>query len=397
MLNRPLHKQWKKLPFYAMVFSLPFKLIYAPIFLVIQLLTALLSFNTKPKIKSSSFFPILLFCWFGLSLLYSSDLNNGISNLFMKLPLLFIPIVLSTLDYKVQTNKLYKTYVFSCFVFCVLAFIKLFYFTINSGISISDYNFVQRSIMFYHFPTEVLMLNIALVLNINLRIRNKLKLIYLMAIFTFIILSGTRVGILLSVPLFFINLYYITKGLGKLKKVFLFLALPLLITLAASQSRYTKNKILDSFHYIGLFTSIKTETGSKEYHRIDFRQKLWKASLFKIKESPIFGYGLGREKQIVSEGLSNDQNENNMLFNAHNQFLSTYLTSGIIGFINLVAWLLFVLYRGAKMKSFDTIAIALIVILSMFVESYFERQKGVFLIVLFLELISNVSPNRAMK
>ena len=80
-----------------------------------------------------------------------------------------------------------------------------------------------------------------------------------------------------------------------------------MLVFIASQSRYTKNKILDSFHYIGFFTSLETESFSKQYHKINFREKLWEASITKIKASPILGYGIGVERQLIAEELSNNQ------------------------------------------------------------------------------------------
>lgn len=271
----------------------------------------------------------------------------------------------------------------------MIAFTKLIYFTATSGIYINDYNFVQRSIEYYHFPTEALMLNIALVLNIKSKIDNRLRLVFSLSFFLFILLSGTRIGLILSAPLFFWNIFNLTKHLSSFKKLFLFIVLPLMLVFIASQSRYTKNKILDSFHYIGFFTSLETESFSKQYHKINFREKLWEASITKIKASPILGYGIGVERQLIAEELSKNQLENLGLLNAHNQYLSTYISSGIFGVIILIAWMFYSFYVGVSNKNFELIAITVIIILSMFVESYLERQKGVFLITFFLSLMSS--------
>lgn len=380
---------WKFLPLYALVVSMPFKLILAPVFLTAQLLTIPFFEKKKIKFRKHLFIPVLLFASYAISLTYTTDLNNGLSNVLMKLPLILIPLIIMIINREICTRDLFNAYIFSCFIFCMIAFTKLIYFTATSGIYINDYNFVQRSIEYYHFPTEALMLNIALVLNIKSKIDNRLRLVFSLSFFLFILLSGTRIGLILSAPLFFWNIFNLTKHLSNFKKLFLFIVLPLIFVFIASQSRYTKNKILDSFHYIGLFTSLETESFSKQYHKINFREKLWEASITKIKASPILGYGIGVERQLIAEELSKNQLENLGLLNAHNQYLSTYISSGIFGVIILIAWMFYSFYVGVSNKNFELIAITVIIILSMFVESYLERQKGVFLITLFLSLMSS--------
>lgn len=388
MIKRLEKEDWKALPLFAMVFSLPFKLIYAPIFLAAQLVV-ILFFVKKGKLYNGLILPFVLFLSYAMSVFYSADLVSGMSNLFMKLPLIAIPVIFMFIHLTdVNYQKLINLFIFSCFIFCIIAFIKLIYFTLTSGVSINNYNFVQQSIKYYHFPTEALMLNIALVLNIKSKIDNRLRLVFSLSFFLFILLSGTRIGLILSAPLFFWNLFNLTKHLSNFKKLFLFIVLPLIFVLIASQSRYTKNKILDSFHYIGLFTSLETESFSKQYHKINFREKLWEASINKIKASPILGYGIGVERQLIAEELSKNQIENSGLLNAHNQYLSTYISSGIFGVIILISWMFYLLYVGVSNKNFELIAITFVIILSMFVESYLERQKGVFLITFFLSLIS---------
>lgn len=380
---------WKFLPLYALVVSMPFKLILAPVFLTAQLLTIPFFEEKKFKFRKHLFIPVLLFAYYAISLTYTTDLNSGLSNVLMKLPLILIPLIIMIINREICARDLFNAYIFSCFIFCMIAFTKLIYFTATSGIYINDYNFVQRSIEYYHFPTEALMLNIALVLNIKSKIDNRLRLVFSLSFFLFILLSGTRIGLILSAPLFFWNIFNLTKHLSSFKKLFLFIVLPLMLVFIASQSRYTKNKILDSFHYIGLFTSLETESFSKQYHKINFREKLWEASITKIKASPILGYGIGVERQLIAEELSNNQLENLGLLNAHNQYLSTYISSGIFGVIILIAWMFYSFYVGVSNKNFELIAITVIIILSMFVESYLERQKGVFLITFFLSLMSS--------
>lgn len=388
MLKKINIKDYKLLPLYALVASIPFKLILAPVFLTAQLLMIPLFKEKKIAFKKVLIVPILLFTCYAVSLTYTADFDNGLSNVLMKLPLIIIPLLTMLINRRINVRELFNVYIFSCFIFCMIAFAKLIYFTATSGIYVNDYNFIQRSIEYYHFPTEALLLNIALVLTVKSTFNNTIKVIFSSSFFLFVLLSGTRVGLILSAPLFFWNIFNLTQHLSSFKKLFILFLLLLTFVFVASQSRYTKNKILDSFHYVGLFTSIETESFSKKYHNIDLRQKLWKVAIKKIKEAPVFGYGIGVERQVIAGELSDNQLENTHLLNAHNQYLSTYVSSGIFGFIVLILWVACSLYMGVSDKNFELTAIVVVIIISMFVESYLERQKGIFILTLFLSLLS---------
>jgi O-antigen ligase len=397
MLKKVNIKDYRLLPLYALVFSIPFKLILAPLFLTAQLLMIPFFKEKKSVFKKALIVPVLLFACYAASLTYTTDFDNGLSNVLMKLPLIIIPLLTMLINRRINVCELFNVYIFSCFIFCMIAFTKLIYFTATSGIYVKNYNFVQQSIEYYHFPTEVLMLNIALVLTLKSTFNNRIKFIFSSSFFLFVLFSGTRIGLILSVPLFFWNIFNLTQHLSNLKKLLILFLLLLTFVYIPSQSRYTKNKILDSFHYIGLFTSIETESFSKKYHNIELRQKLWKAAVKKIKESPIFGYGIGVERQVIAEELSKNQAENINLLNAHNQYLSTYVSSGVFGFMALILWMVSLLYLGVSNKNFELTVILIVVIISMFVESYLERQKGIFIITLFLSLLSKTHPTTPYK
>ena len=64
-------------------------------------------------------------------------------------------------------------------------------------------------------------------------------------------------------------------------------------------------------------------------------------------------------------------------YNAHNQYLQTLLSTGIIGIIILLIFSFSPFYFGIKHKDILYISFVIVLILNIFVESMFEARAGV--------------------
>ena len=63
------------------------------------------------------------------------------------------------------------------------------------------------------------------------------------------------------------------------------------------------------------------------------RLQTYSFSLDAISKAPIFGYGIGDVKDILGQYYTQN---NTPYYNAHNQFLGAWLSSGIIGISSLI-------------------------------------------------------------
>ena len=129
--------------------------------------------------------------------------------------------------------------------------------------------------------------------------------------------------------------------------------------------------ILSQFEYVKLKFDLMLQGGE--------RLTRWTAILTKFKEKGNILTGVGQEKAIQvyqeaykSGGFDLALNEN---YNAHNQFIEFFITSGIMGVLAYG----FVLYYFIKKTRFAGVAryFTITIIFLSFVESFFDRSKGI--------------------
>ena len=103
----------------------------------------------------------------------------------------------------------------------------------------------------------------------------------------------------------------------------------------------------------------------------------WEASVELIKEAPLLGYGIGDANDVLIEKyeeLGYTYNYENK-YNAHNQFLQTFLQTGVIGFGVLV--IIFILLATHMKRSRNEFSVFLILFVSLIFESMLVRFNGI--------------------
>jgi O-antigen ligase len=111
------------------------------------------------------------------------------------------------------------------------------------------------------------------------------------------------------------------------------------------------------------------------------RQRLeyWKTGIQLIKENFIFGVGTGdikdeyKKKYELNKSLLLPENR----LEAHNTFLTFYITFGIIGFLYLIYFLVFSIWSPFKTLNFLGFAFILVITSSFFTEDTLETQMGI--------------------
>ena len=141
-------------------------------------------------------------------------------------------------------------------------------------------------------------------------------------------------------------------------------------------------------------TDTTIQVDSKE--STDSRIVAWNASLELIKKNPWLGYGIGQEKdnlvQIYErEGMSEAVR---MRLDAHSQFLFSWISSGLVGFLSLLSMFISLIYHGYKKRSGLIILFSFLVFFSCLTESMFEAQSGVLFFVFFALLLRSMPDGR---
>ena len=124
----------------------------------------------------------------------------------------------------------------------------------------------------------------------------------------------------------------------------------------------------------------------------DARVKIYRSVVKSAKESPLVGYGAGDYRQTLEEQYKADGNNYSYEHqqNAHNQYLETILTLGVVGLVPLLLFLLWPLGFAWCRKSpalFLTAVMVGIVMFNLLVESMLERQMGLLFIGYLLSVI----------
>lgn len=111
---------------------------------------------------------------------------------------------------------------------------------------------------------------------------------------------------------------------------------------------------------------------------LDSRIVVWEQSMSIIKENYLFGTGIGNSVAALKESFIQIGYERGVAqnYNAQNQFLESFLESGIIGFLFLVSFFAFSFIKAILERNKLYFMYTLIIVVYMFAESLFQTQMG---------------------
>ncbi|MGC4100703.1 O-antigen ligase family protein [Ferruginibacter sp.] len=177
--------------------------------------------------------------------------------------------------------------------------------------------------------------------------------------------------------------FFVFKG----KKRWLFLTCSLFIS-AATLFAIEKTDSFKERYISNLKTDLSLSGEQQLVEDAEPRFARWEAIMQLVKASPVIGYGSGSEKELLSKLFFDKKmfvaylNE----FNAHNEYLSFLIKTGIVG----LALFLFVLYSGFKtaFQNKDILFLVFLGIISMvsLSENILDVNKGVFFYSFFFSL-----------
>jgi O-antigen ligase len=218
----------------------------------------------------------------------------------------------------------------------------------------------------------------------------KKLVLLLLALFTLglLLLQGRMTIIALALSLGIWILVRLIKG-GNWRAFALFSSIALIAILGASQ---LAPKSL-SERYLA-FPDFSYDISGDAFNSATYRLAEWKCAWDGIKDAPVLGYGAGcgqdelfsrYEKFKFWQGLERQ-------YNAHNQYLETWLSTGIIGLIALLLMLFAIVYLSAKAGNYFLLYALLFFSLCLSTESMLERAWAVVLFNLIFPLFVNLRP-----
>jgi O-antigen ligase len=342
----------------------------------------------------------LLFLVYVAGSFYSEHITGKTGALFtlqVKLSLFVFPLLFSTIDVNLLkenwVHRITKSFVWGSLItsFIILNHAVYQYFTDQSTTAF----FYTRLSMTHHPSYLSLLFSFAIAILINWLISNNQKIdlkhfavIGLILYFQmFIILLSSKAGIigllLVYVALIFMmllkrreNIKFVSGLITSLVAVFV---ITLIMTPPAYQRFFAAERALES----------KLQSDSTAIDGSVARMLIWKSSLEIIREHPIIGVGTGD----VNYTLLNKYREHHIVmaeereYNAHNQYLQTYLGVGITGFLVLIGCLGLALLVAFKYSNPLYLSFILLFAFHILVESMLERQAGVVFYAFFNALL----------
>jgi len=340
------------------------------------------------------------FVWLfsGFYLLYlirflcSGNYSVGWPIMQVKLSLFLFPLLL--VSEGVKSIKEQKMFIYTFIAGCIVnGLICIGYATWNLVVNnVFVFQYIQFSIMlhpsYYSMYIDVVMLLVFYLFTNSSVVLDKIEKLFLLSSVFFLlfilVLLQSKMGMFISAALIVVLLvrYGIMRGYKT--------AIGLLVTglvvyfitfhfLIGARSRVAGAE--------EVIQSNKISAGSTESTQV--RYYVWTAALEVIKQSPVFGVGIGNESPILvsqyeKDGYTGAAKEK---LNTHDQYIQTTVSTGIIGLLLLIAGFLFPFVKAVKERRFIYGTFLVIVAANFLVEAMFELQSGTIFFGLFNSLL----------
>jgi O-antigen ligase len=330
------------------------------------------------------FFGLHLFC-----LLYTDNIDSGFFDVETKLSFLIYPLFMTN-NFNYIAPKL--NWIFWAFILGVLAASlsclghSLYLFVFYDA-PFQYFTYTDLSI-FMHPSYFAMYVSFALVILFFLFTSSPKKLKYLISVLivylgVFSFLLSSKSGLITFVFIFVTGIFFIMK---KSLKSFLILSVLIgvlgLVLLRNDRFIQFKNVVIEQFSVSDTKHTNATESSNE-------RLTIWKTSLTVLKENWLFGVGAGDVKYVLNKRYpSSFAVGKEKLFNAHNQFLETWLATGIIGLLILIFMLIWPFYLGIRNKDFLSIGFSMILMVNFMVESVLNSQAGILFFAFFFMLVT---------
>lgn len=388
---------------FAFAFLLSFKISLSN-FMVILLLTATLVnylLNKKyegPGVKFLLWTTAPIFILSLLSLLWSANPSNGLHILGKQATLALIPLAflfLPTQGHEHFRTKALQGLSAGVFIASVILLSVNFYeLYTETDLSLrrvfsSHYTSHRYTALFestepaYFGMCSVLAL--AAVLFGEVRLKISLKVVFTLVVLTNIVFLNSRMiflVVLLTGGLLILRLPTIKARLIALA----ILTAALLILGYALRDTYVFAKLTQ-----GTFWELSENVGtSNTTDKItsDSRLARWQCAMAEGRKAPIAGTGLGTEMDVLLPCYADNAMDTayQSRFNTHNQYLSYFITLGILGVLVYVFMFLSNLYRAIRFKDYVAIVLILTLIMMSFIENIMARNAGVIFASMFIAL-----------
>lgn len=374
-------------------FLLPFGINYG-IIIALWLISFFVFDDVKSGIRNMfsnkwSYIFISFFVIHALGYFFSINKAEALSSIEIKLPFIFLPFLIFTSNFnELRLKKIVISFVSGCMI---LAFTCLFratylYYTMDlNAFFYSEFTYFLHPsyfAMYFVFAQLIVMLYYKTWLShlkyLNLKI-GFISLVFIVCIF----LASSKMGIITAFLILPATLFVLLINRGYKKLMIIFLIGLVAITGVAY-------KIFPSpFQRLQTAFTVSTSSQSIDLTATEstaVRILIWNQAIDIIKDNFVFGTTPGD----ANDALYQSYQKNGLTgaikkkLNAHNQFLQTFIGSGILGFILLFLLTFGAIIFGFLKRNYALVLFSSLIALNFLVESMLQAQAGFIFFVFFL-------------
>ncbi len=345
------------------------------------------TFNQKwlnlKKNKSILFFVSLYFLYL-IGLLYSDNIQYGLMDIVLKLPFVIFPLIYFSAETAKKTNFFRDIIIAFVFAGFIGTLISLSHSAFLYSSSHDIFDFYYNTLAYFIHPSYYAMqLNFSiiallwLVLKKNSVINKKQPLVYFLIFYfsVFVVFLNSKVGIMFLALICFYVVYLFIKLKRYLSGSVLILIVALSVFYIVRNFPGITNRIVSATEIVSNYSDIANSTNEGTAERI----LIWKTSLEIISENWVVGVGTGDVKDVLlakykTNGISGAFKKK---LNAHNQFLQTFISLGITGFLLLMLMFAYAVFISIKTGNIVYFFFIVLLMLNLLVESMFETQSGI--------------------
>lgn len=379
--------------------SLPFDMFYSHVILIsygVHTLIHLHKNNIKPFLNLRMLALQSVFIITVLAAIYSTDVKGALNEVGRRAVILVIPILfcLNPFDLKKYSNNLLLFFALVCTAtmlylyadaLATIRHFKLPYAMLFSGY-FANHNFSEPIGM--HATFFSMQVGLTLVFLLWLLLKEKVFYKRLFYLACALILTGGLVQLSsksVFVALFLaINIavpYFLLQGVKRRRYIIIATCLSVLMISGILSSTAFRERYVTE-----LAKDLSPEKASES---LDSRLARWNVAIKLIEKKPVMGYGTGTELALLHDNFFTNHLYNSFLnnLNAHNQYLSFLLKSGVIGLVVYLGMLAFGFNASFQQKDLLLFTFMLIIACVSFSENLLDVDKGIFYYAFFYSFL----------
>ncbi len=395
IISREMMNKLKVLSLLGVAFLIPFNSALNRYMLGIFLVSSLILYLNSagfPRLKKHKGLVclFLLIIFYGISFIYSHNLKLAWIDFEKKLPLILLPLALVVIPPgEKKTRRLFWAFLTGVWIVTLICAVFFIFRTLSDAHFqrvLWNHPFYQMYSKFYLFGNTnyyAVYLNMVIILLMGLLWRNSLSekerrfkwFIYL-SLALFIVLSlviSSRSGIISLAVVLVFSVFYLFQS-----RYFRLVLLGLIIILGFYTT--TNYRFSNYIQLLGnMIHSPQSISDNELLRKSALRLIFWKTSARIVSDNVWLGVGTGDVKsQMKSKykemGVYEELHEND---DPHNQFLRTFMATGLPGFLVLAGVFIFGFIRGIQSRNYLLIGFLILILIHFLFKSMLFREEGV--------------------